>query len=194
MTGPRMLRDTAGAVLVEFALVAPVLLLMLLATFEVGHGLYTQAQLQGAVQAAARSSTLEGAAGHAGTIDERVAQAVAEIRPEATIDFGRRSYASFSRVGQAEDFVDVNGDGLCNDGEQFEDANGNGVWDEDRGRTGFGGARDVVVYTVTITYPRTFGMAQMFGFTREVTVVATTVLRNQPYDEQDLSSVTGNCA
>lgn len=182
-----------GAVALEFALIAPVLTLMLVGLFEVGHGLYTRTQLQGAIQNAARSSTIEGAGSKAAQIDQAVTAAVRAIMPSATLTFNRKSYASFSNVAQPEDFKDLDGNGTCNNGEQFEDANGNGTWDLDRGRTGFGGARDVVLYSVGISYPRTFGAARMFGFSENVQFTATTVLRNQPFDAQTTYATNGNC-
>ena len=186
-------RDTRGAALIEFAMLSPVLLLMLLGMFDMGYTYYTQSQLQGAVQQAARASTLEGAAASEAEIDARVEAAVRRLSPQAELTFERRSYSSFSEVGKPEDFSDINKDGKCNDGEPFEDVNGNGVWDDDRGKAGMGGARDAVLYMVTVTYPRTFGVANMAGFSKTVTMQATTVLRNQPYDEQETLASVGTC-
>jgi Flp pilus assembly pilin Flp len=189
-----ILRDERGATLVEFALIAPVLLMTLLGLFEMGYNYYIQAQLQGAIQQAARDSTIESAMGNAEEIDERVARAVHHIVPSAEIAFARRSYANFSDVEQAEDFTDIDGNGSCNDGEPFEDANANGTWDEDRGSDGQGGARDAVLYVVTVSYRRAFGVGELLGFPAMFTTDATTVLRNQPFGEQVVSAVAGNCA
>lgn len=188
-----ILRDTRAAVLVEFALISPVLVLMLLGLFEVGYNLYVQSQMQGAVQKAARTATIEGAAGRENAIDAAVESAVQRVMPSATLDFSRQSYATFSSVGQAEDYKDINGNSTCDAGEQFEDANGNGIWDEDRGKEGFGGARDVVLYSVRVEYPRAFGMSKMIGLSDRVDFTASTVLRNQPYDEQSVVAIAGNC-
>lgn len=186
-------RDDSGATLVEFALIAPVLVLTLLGVFEMGYNFYVQANLQGSVQKAARSATLEGSASIEEQIDANVTRAVRAIVPNATITFTRDSYSSFSEVGQPEDFTDINDDGICNDGEPFEDANGNGMWDRDRGKQGFGGARDVVLYTVHISYPRAFAMGQLLGLGDKVNFDAQTVLRNQPWDRQDTSVSMENC-
>lgn len=186
-------RDQRGAALVEFALIAPVLVTMLLGLFEVGYNLYTQAQLQGTIQKAARASTIENANKGKAAIDERVEEAVKAIAPRATVDFSRKSYATFSEVAQAEDFTDIDGNGICNDGEQFEDVNGNGLWDQDRGKIGMGGARDVVLYRVKVGYPRAFGISKLLGLSDTVEFEASTVLRNQPYDEQDIVAVAARC-
>ena len=190
---PSLRRDERGAALVEFALIAPVLVLTLLGVFEVGYNFYMQTQFQGAVQTSARSSTIENAASREAAIDAIVEDAVKLIDPRAELAFERQAYSSFADVGEPEDFDDLNGDGACNDGEPFEDANGNGEWDADRGKAGFGGARDVVLYRVTVSYPRAFALSKMLGFPDHVEFEATTVLRNQPYDEQTVLAGIGNC-
>ena len=195
MTGRRkpweLRRDARGATIVEFALLAPVLLLTLLGLFDIGYNTYTSSVLQGAIVKAARGSTIEGAA--PAKLDARVEAAVRDIAPNATVTFDRKSYTSFSDVGAPEDFTDLDGDGICNNGEPFEDANGNGSWDADRGRSGSGGARDAVLYTVTVSYPRAFPLAKFIGVSDRHQAQSQTVLRNQPWDEQDTSVKVGNC-
>ena len=132
----------AAVELVEFALIAPVLLMLLMGMFDMGYNYYMQSQLQGAVQKASRDATVQALAGDTTGIDERVAHAVREIVPSATLTFSRRAYSSFSDVHRPEDFTDIDNNGTCNDGEPFEDANDNGTWDQDRGSVGGGGARD----------------------------------------------------
>lgn len=186
-------KDATGAALVEFALLAPVLAITLLGLFDMAYNYYLQAQLQGSIQKAARDSTIEGATVRSEEIDAHVAAAVDIIVPGAALQFKRFSYTNFSEVSQPEDFVDLNSDGRCNDGEPFEDANGNGAWDEDRGTEGGGGARDAVLYTVTVRYPRAFGAARIIGLPAIVETEASTVLRNQPYGKQDTAGGVGNC-
>lgn len=189
-----LLRDRRGAALVEFALVAPIMLLTLLGLFEMGYNYYIQAQLHGAIQKAARDSTIETAIGNSDAIDAKVGRAVHMIVPSAEVAFSRRSYANFSDVQQPEDFSDIDANGTCNDGEPFEDANGNGTWDQDRGSDGHGGARDAVLYVVTVSYRRAFGVGQLIGMPPNFTTEATTVLRNQPFGDQLVSVVPGSCA
>lgn len=189
-----LLRDTRGAALVEFALVAPILLLLLLGMFDMGYNYYVQSQLQGAIQQAARDATIEGAVTREADIDGHVAEAVHDLMPDADVRFSRRAYSRFSDVAQPEDFSDIDGNGICGNGEPFEDANGNGLWDEDRGSEGLGGARDAVLYVVTVSYQRPFGVTAFVGLPKDFTTQATTVLRNQPYAEQDVSALVRNCA
>ena len=187
----RLRRDAQGATIVEFALLAPVLVLMLLGLFDIGYNTYTSSVLQGAIAKAARGSTIEGA--QPATLDARVEAAVHDIAPNATLAFARKAYTNFADVGAPEDFSDLNGDNLCNDGEPFEDANGNGSWDTDRGKSGGGGARDAVLYTVTVSYPRAVPIADFIGVSDTHQVESSTVLRNQPWDDQDVEAKLGNC-
>ena len=191
----RLARDERGATIVEFALITPALLITLMGLFDLAYNMYTAQQLQGAIQNAARQSTLEGASTNVSNIDGILTRAVHAVAGNATLTFDRTAYASFASVARPEDYTDVNNDGTCNDGEPFEDANENGVWDADSGSSGFGGARDAVLYTVTVVYPRAFPIAKLIpGQTDNFTLTATTVLRNQPYGLQNTASTaTGNC-
>lgn len=196
MTGLRRLcRDSDGVTAVEFALLAPVFLMGLMGAFDMGHNMYTRTMLVGAIQKTARESTIEGAASSQAALDRRITEVVYAIAPGADIDFERQSYTNFSEVGQSEDYTDVDDSGTCDNGEPFEDANGNGAWDADRGTAGFGGARDAVLYTVTVTYPRLFPFAGLVGQSPDMSISAETVLRNQPFGLQGEQVATaGTCA
>lgn len=189
-----LLRDEQGATAVEFALIAPTLLMAIMGILDLGYNMYATSMLQGAIQKAARDSTLEGGGGNSAALNARVADAVHDVVPGATMSYSRTAYTSFSDVGRPEDYSDLNGDGSCNNGEPFEDVNGNASWDADRGTAGQGGARDAVLYKVTVSYPRAFPVAELIGLPSNFTTVAQTVLRNQPYNFQQINPpVTGNC-
>lgn len=194
MRTPRaLLRDTAGVTVVEFALIAPVLLVLLMGIYDVGYQLYASSVLQGALQKAGRDSTIEGAATATSTIDQRVTDQIRMVVPNATLAYTRKAYATFSNVAKPEDFTDVNSNGSCDKGEPYEDVNSNNKWDTDRGKDGQGGAKDAVLYTVTMSYPRPLAIAPMIGLGKTITVKTETVLRNQPFGTQDLSKVNRNC-
>jgi Flp pilus assembly protein TadG len=186
-------RDNAGVTVVEFALIAPALLLSILGIMDIGYNIYTQTLLRGAIQKAARDSSIEGSGNSVAAIDARVTRAVREIAPNADIDFNRMAYTNFSDVAVAEDFTDLDNDGQCNNGEPFEDVNGNNSWDADRGSEGQGGARDAVLYTVNVRYDRAFPLAPMIGLPSTVGTSASTVLRNQPFGLQQATVTVGNC-
>ena len=191
----RLYADHSGATLIEFAIVAPVLLLMIMGLFDMAHMQYSRSVLHGAMQKAGRDLTLENANSQQVNIDQRVRDQIRTVMPpDATIELEKMSFFEFADVSEPEEFTDQNNDGICNNNEPYIDANENGDWDEDRGRDGIGGARDVVLYTATVTYPRLFPMYSMAGLSNTVTLEASTVLRNQPFDEQnDRVTTPGNC-
>jgi hypothetical protein len=190
----RLNRDRQGATLTEFGFVAPVLCLMIMGIFDIAHAQYTNSLINGVLQKAGRDLTLETGGSQQDAIDQTVRAEVLNVVPStATVEFEKLSHFDFSDIGEAEEYADDNDDGLCNDGEVFVDANANGQWDANRGSEGIGGARDAVLYTAVVTYPRLFPMYGFAGLPQNVTLRASTVLRNQPFDEQDRSSATGNC-
>ena len=189
-TFPRLLRDDqSGATIVEFALILPALAMTLMAIFDLSYNFYAETMIEGAVQKAARDSTVEIHAGDYDALDANVERAVRRIVYSADIEFSRTAYANFSDVGRAEEFTDVNGDGVCNAGEPFEDANGDGEWSDSRAKGETGGARDAVLYEVTASYGRAFPLNAFIGVDPEVQVVARTVLRNQPFSLSETASV-----
>lgn len=190
----RLWGDRKGVTLVEFGFVGPVLIVMIMGIFDMAHTQYTNSMINGALQKAGRDLTLETAGSQQAAIDEAVRQQVLKVVPNtATVEFEKLSHFDFSDIGESEEYDDDNNDGVCNSGELFVDANGNGQWDANRGRDGIGGARDAVLYTAVVTYPRLFPMYGLVGMSDTVTLRASTVLRNQPFDEQDRSTETGNC-
>lgn len=191
----RVVADRDGTTVVEFAMVAPVLLMMIMGLFDMAHTQYTSSVLFGALQKAGRDLTLESGFNRQSAIDAAVRDQISAVMPQgAQVTYEKQSQFDFADVDLAEDFTDQNNDARCNNGEPYVDLNDNGSWDADRGRNGIGGARDVVVYKATVTYPRLFPMFTMIGLSPNVNLTAATVLRNQPFDEQNRPTTTvRNC-
>ena len=189
-----MRRDIRGATLVEFAFVAPILVLMLMFLFDTGYYLYARAVLSGEVQAAGRASALETATdANRALLDASVEAAVKRLVGSGTVTFNRLAFKSYGRAqSRAEAFTDSNGDGICNNNEAFDDANRNGFRDTDSGVAGQGGAKDVTIYSVTLRYDRLFPMAYLLGWNPQVSMTSSTILRNQPFDKQ-AEALIGKC-
>ncbi|WCM28726.1 pilus assembly protein [Sphingomonas sp. QA11] len=186
----RLRADRRGATIVEFAIVSPVMLLLLMGLGDMLYQQYAQSVLNGAVQKAARDSTIEAAS--TSTIDARVQTMIQTIAKNATLSSTRMSYDNFTEVAP-EPFVDTNGNGIRDPGECYTDENGNNQWDADPGATGQGGASDVTLYTVTVTYPRLFPVAGLFGWPSTQTIKASTLLKNQPYAAQTTTANVTIC-
>jgi Flp pilus assembly protein TadG len=191
--------DQSGVSVVEFGLIAPVLATMLLGSMDVGHTLYMRTVLDGSIQDIARDSSLEdgGILSKQEIIDGKIKAQVRRLYKDADVTIKRRYYRNFTNAynAQAEEYTDTNGDGECNNSEPFVDANLNETWDDDGGDAGQGGAKDVSIVTVTVTYERLFPMAALAGLPENVTVSANTVLANQPYGDQATygQAQTGHC-
>ena len=176
--------NTAAAAVMEFALVAPILLMLILGALEVGLNLYLRSVLEGAMAQAGRSSSLEAAQAGQTAIDNQVRTQVHAVLPDARVTFQRSNYMTFSDVGRPEDFTDANGNGTYDIGECFTDENRNAQWDADVGADGLGGANDVVRYTATLDYSGIIPDFTRLGISSNRRLTASTTLRNQPFSVQ----------
>lgn len=203
----RLPRADGGMAVTEFGLIAPVLFVMLFGAFDISHTLYMKSVLEGAVQKASRDATLQTAAGNDDSVRNAIDQAVRDqltpLNRTATITFDRRFYRTFSdaSAAEAEEFTDsasgIYADGICNNNETFIDVNNNGEFDADGGDSiNRAGARDNVVYTVTVEYPRLFPLHMFIDVPADTRLSATTVLANQPYGDQDSydTPTEGHCS
>jgi len=180
----RVLRQQDGNVIIEFAIIAPVLLLIVFGIVELSLIMYTQSVMEGATTISARL----GKTGYTEDGISREQTILDALNAHATgfVDVSRftiesKSYGQFDEIGDAEPYVDTNGNGAYDGaeaytdqngngaydsgepyvdsdgngahgtGETYTDVNGNGSWDEDMGEAGYGDANDIVVYTVN--YP-----------------------------------------
>lgn len=176
--------DTHGATAVEFAIIAPIMLTLMLGMMELGYQAYAQSVLLGATNKAARDLTLEDAPTNKSLIEGKIGSMLQTISKKAVVTTTSESFSSFTKVNTYEDFKDLDGDKQFDAGtECFFDVNNSKTWNK-RGKSGLGGADDIVVFTATATYPRLFPVMGMLGWSNTGTVVARTTLRNQPYSEQ----------
>jgi len=180
MTLNRLRRDESGATIVEFALILPVMCILMLGTLDLGYRSYVTSIVQGSLHEGARMATVGGVPTSA--IADHVEDRLRSFSGDATIATATRSYADFNGVRTPETITqDTAPMGSYNPGDCFRDVNGNGTYDVDRGRTGMGGAEDVVHFEVTMTYPRIVPIGSFLGWSDDVTIVQNTVLRNQPF-------------
>ena len=185
-----LLRDTRGVAAVEFAIIAPTFALLLVGGFDVAHSLYMRGVMQGVLQKTARDSALEsgGSAAQQTAIDNKVRDQVLAIHRQATVRFKRRYYRNFAEATAkiAERVThDSNANGWCDTGDRYVDANNNNGWDDDGGNEGQGGAKDRVLYTVTVSYPRMLPLHKFITALPSTEVVtASAALINQPYTDQ----------
>ena len=176
-------RHSGGATIIEFALVLPALCVTLLGLIDLGYHAYVLSIVEGALHEAARSATVGNKTG--AQIVALVQSRLQSFSKGATITINKESYANYSDVAQPEKITtDTAPFGVYNKGDCFEDNNGNGVWDADKGKSGIGGADDIVNYQIVMTYPRLVPIGKLLGWSSSQTISESTVLRNQPYAKQ----------
>ncbi len=196
----RLHGDENGTTVIEFAMVAPVMCLLLLGAFDISHTLYTRTIMQGVVQKTARDATIEtgNAAATEASLDTKVRTQLSAMYNGATINITRRFYRTFSEAAaaRAEAYTDTNRNGRCDNNEPYEDANRNSNWDADGGNAGQGGAKDATLYTVEMSYPKMLPIMGYLGGSGIGKVKAQTILRNQPYGDQGAygAPIVRNCS
>lgn len=204
-----ILRHNEGATAVEYALIAPVLLLLLMGTLEFNLIMYASAVLEGATNYAARlaktgytnSSATSPCSTTTGTAQSElqyitfVTQGrVNGLMNPCNITTSSKYYGEYGYIGQAEPYC-IPSTGICYGygsgngngpgyvpGDTYTDINGNGQWDADIGLAGLGGPGDIVVYTVSYPWPiMTPIMKKFFGNSGTITLTSSAVVKNEPY-------------
>lgn len=188
--------DKSGVTIVEFALLLVPLCAVILGFLELGYQSYVRSMLQGALNEVARTASVENPRiGDANLpletrVENRVKERMSVLTRSGTYQFRLSNYQSFTGVGKPEVLVtDVNGNGRYDQGDCWQDTNPNGAFDLDAGRSGIGGADDVVFYEVLLTLPHLLPVENFVGGPNEFTVDARTAVRSQPYAGQRQTEV-----
>jgi Flp pilus assembly protein TadG len=181
-------RCRRGVTALEFGFVAPLLIITTLGVVELGMMLFVSALLEGGMRQAARFGiTGYQPAGVSREVQVRTVldKNMAGLVSADDITFSQTVYENFNQIGQPEPYDDENGNGSYDSGESFVDVNGNGTWDSDMGIPGVGGPGDVVVYTAVVNWPLfTPVFNRLFGDKGSVTLSASMVVRNEPFDDE----------
>jgi hypothetical protein len=183
----RFLACRRGTPLLEFALAAPVLLLLMIGMFEVAMLTFTNVSVEGALREAARWG-ITGRTPVSGTREQQILAIIAQKTyglidmDDAEVTF--KVYDSFNDIGQPEPFVDsiLPLNGKYDLGESFTDLNGNLKWDADRGAEGVGNSGEVVLYTIAYEWhAMTPFIGSMLGDNGTLTMSASVAVRNEPW-------------
>ena len=173
----------SGITSLEFALISPVFILMVMGIIEFSMIMFTSAVMESATGSTARL----GKTGYVAPGTTRQQQLIDSVANKTTglldpdnITVTTTTYSSFGNVNRPEPYIDDNHNDHYDLGESFTDINGNAQWDEDMGRDNAGNANDIVVYTVS--YPwhvMTPVVSAVIGSI--YTIRARTVVKNEPY-------------
>ena len=180
-------RENGGA-MIEFALVAPLLITLLVAVMEFAMIVLVMVLLEGGVREAARYG-MTGQQPDGSTRLEAIADIINShslgLVEITTNDVEVLVYDDFSSVDSGDELViDVNGNGDWDsaDGDTYNDLNGNGSWDPDPGVPGAGVGSQVVLYRVTASWNTlTPLIAPFVGEGGLIPLSASVVVRNEPF-------------
>jgi len=181
----RLIRNREGATAAEFALIAPVCMMLICVFIDLSMAMFITNVMEGGLREASRYA-ITGYLEPGVTREQKIKNIIADhsynLIAEADIAITYKVYPSFKDVGQPEPFVDKNGNGKYDSGESFTDTNKNGVWDSDMGAAGVGGSGDIVAYIVTYKWKLWTPMAtEIWGNDGAVLLTATVAVRNEPY-------------
>jgi hypothetical protein len=191
----RVRRDEKGSAAVEMGIAAPLFLMFVVGTLELGMVMFVNVLMESSLRVAARWGVTgqEPEAGdRLGTILEIIEDRTGGLLDMSEANVTVKSYPTFGDLDGGEDFVDGNGNGEWDAGETFKDCNGNGQWDDDRGTNDDpGGARDVVVYRIEYDWPLfTNSIAEALDTDGTFPLVANVVVRNEPWDQNNSANQT----
>ena len=183
----RLKGDLNGVTIVEFALLLPVMLLLICGTIEAGHMIMARVVLEGAVTEAARLATASletNETDRDAIMRDSITRAMSDFAtaPGQSLTITTTAFRNFS-AAYPEDYDDTNHNGRYDLGEAFIDRNQNARWDDASPLTGstLGGPGDVVSYTARFPKRVLFNfLAGTFGATNGMLpLTATTVVRNE---------------
>ncbi|MDO6414681.1 TadE/TadG family type IV pilus assembly protein [Sphingomonas sp. BIUV-7] len=189
MREPRQIgADEGGATIVEFALILPVLLLIICGAIDLGFLFLAQTTLNGAIMQGAQvaSTSMERTeAQRQTTLRNGIYASMAAFAPQQPVVV-TKVFHTFGTTFP-EDYTDTNHNGVYDapsgtfPGEAFVDRNNNGHWDADvpvtSGSSTMGDVGDVVSYSAALPVRHLFGF---LGWgTSTVNLKAYAVVRNE---------------
>ncbi len=183
----RLATDTRGVAVIEFALLSPVVILVILGGLQMGLAGWAKSTLENGLRDAARfaitgNDNVDTGLGREAAIKDLIEKRMSSFPLAAggNIELVTKVYSSFEDVGRPE--PEDNGNGVCEPGEHFTDVNGNGVFDMDAARSGYGSANEVVIYTVKYPLRAVVPLVGRLLPTEGVfNLTASATVQNEPY-------------
>jgi Flp pilus assembly protein TadG len=185
----RFLGDPDGSAAVQFALILPLLLLLIFGSFEYAVVMFVSGMLESAVLAGSRYGATGFEDGGGSRIDRIRAMITDKTLGFVDGDNARIDtyvFPNFGSIVAPEPFTDTNNNGAWNPGEPFVDLNGNGTRDAGSGTPGPGAACEIVLYVVTYQTRSITGLLRPIMGT--ITHHASVAVRNEPFSSTPCSA------
>ena len=175
----------AGVSAIEFALIAPTLMLLIFGIIEYALIMTVYNVMESSTSISSRlGKTGYAAQGitRAQTIINAITTRAGTVIDADALTVTSKFYKQYDQINDPEPYVDTNGNGSRDNGESYTDINGNGQWDSDMGASGYGSAGDVVVYKVSYPWSVTTPiMRELIGTNGIYTITTHAVVKNEPY-------------
>jgi len=182
----RFLRRSDGSSALEFALVAPVFIMMMIGILEISVMAFASSLLEGGLREAARFG-ITGLPPGGGTREQAIVNIINQhgvgFVTVTTADVSNKVYPNFSDIGQPEPYDDLDSSGDISTGDTYEDVNCSGTWESDMASVGAGQGSDVVIFQVDYQHPMLTGLLSPFmGSGGKVPLSASVAVRNEPFN------------
>lgn len=175
-------RKEQGSAAVQFALILPLLLVLIIGSFEYAIVMFMSGTIESAVIVAARYGATgfeEGGGSRLDRIRAMITERTLGLVNGDTADIDTYVFPNFNSIVAPEPFTDQNNNGTWDSGEPFVDLNGNGSRDAGSGAPGPGAACEVVLYVVTYQTQSITGLLRpIMG---RITHHASVAVRNEPF-------------
>jgi Flp pilus assembly pilin Flp len=177
-----------GVAAVEFALILPIFITMVLGGWQLSYIGWAGNRLESAVREASRVGITgdEGTTTRKKLIEDSVTKAMQSVSMASggSIKFQSRAYPNFASLNNpGEPYDDTNKNNICDPGETFYDYDSNNIRSTtDISTSGVGGPGDIVRYEVT--YPMNLFVPiakNFFGDGEKIELRTRTVVQNELY-------------
>lgn len=172
-----------GVTTLEFALLTPLMLILLLGTIDISMETMLDSALEHGAQSASRIgftvSGTDNASREQAIFNEVWYWVGMWLQKPSQLQIVAKIYPAYSSVGQAEPCGDdsYRDTGSCTG--PFTDVNGNGVWDADMGADGTGGYGSIVRYQISVSRPTFTGILSLLNI-QLFNLQRTVVVQNEP--------------
>jgi len=186
----RFWKSEKGSSMVEFALVAPVVILLIAGIIDFMMVLFVTSLMEGGLQNASRLGrtgfqTVAVTVPRIDAIRQEIEDATVGLVDMADLTVTTKVYPCFDSIDQPEPYIDDSpANGAYDAGETFTDVNGNGTRDLDMAIVGgFGAPGSIVLYNVSYNWAAlTPLIGKFFGPNGKMPLSVSVAIRNEPFN------------
>ena len=156
----QLFRDVQGSTAVEFAVISPLVIMLLFGTFQLTYEGFAQTRLNDALRTSSRLAVTGALSTGSTSREQMIGDAITKYMGAVKVAAGKTmavtisNAVTFSAYGSGtpmEPYDDTNNDGLCDNGEAFVDYDGDGKWSSLKLTAGAGGGGSIL--NIKVDFP-----------------------------------------